>query len=145
MSAIGGSSASRSPVVRSGRCDHLSIERSGEDALKNCQDEDRRSKQANDRKRGRPRRQRKCASEDQKFADEAIQSRQTQRRKQGDAHQAAEHRGDFAQAAEIVQSAQAAAAFFQQGHKPKQRRGRQAVIEHLQNHAVERGRFCGCE
>ena len=34
-----------------------------------------------------------------------------------------------------------AAALFDQRHEPEQRRRREAVIEHLEEHAIERGSF----
>src|SRR5438094_6134613 len=52
------------------------IQRSRENPLKNRENEDRRCERANDGKCGRPCRQRECTSEDQEFADEAVQSRQ---------------------------------------------------------------------
>src|SRR5271155_2402957 len=121
------------------------IERPGENALKNRQNNDCRCKQTDDGKGCCPRCQRKGASEDQKFPDETIQTRQTQRGKQCDTHQATEDWSDFAQASEIIEPAQTSAAFLQQSHKPKQRRGSQTMVEHLQHHAVERGYFVCCQ
>ena len=68
----------------------------------------------------------------------SVQARQAQRGEQRDAHQPAENRRGLAQAAEIVQPAQAAAALLDQADKIKQSRRRQAVVEHLQDDAVER-------
>ena len=81
------------------------------------------------------------ALENQEFADEPIQARQPERCEDRDAHQSAKHRRDFAQAAEVIQPAQPAAALFQKADEPEQNRRGQTVIEHLQQHAVERGGF----
>jgi hypothetical protein len=70
-------------------------------------------------KRRRPRRQRERALENEEFAGETVQARQPERREERDAHQAAEDRRGLAQAAEIVQPAQAAAALLDQADEIK--------------------------
>ena len=143
ISAMAGTTTIRSPSVRSGSFDHFSF--SG--PLKTrCRIVRMKiavtSRPMADSAVG-PRHQREHALEDQELADEPVQARQPERREQGDAHQPAEDRRDLAQAAEVVQPAQAAAPLLEQADEPEQRRGRQAVVEHLQEHAVERGGLFG--
>ena len=73
----------------------------------------------------------------------SVQPRQPQRREERDAHQPGQHRRGFAQPAELVNAAMAAGALLHHGDKPEQRRRRNAVVEHLQDHAVERRGLTG--
>src|SRR6266540_1024471 len=115
------------------------IQRSVEHALDDRQDKHRRDQQSQRGKRRRPGRQREHAFENQEFPDKPVETRQSERRKKRDAHQSAEHRRDPAQAAEVVQTAQAAGAPFDETQKTEHGRRGQPVIEHLEQHAVEQG------
>ncbi len=75
--------------------------------------------------------------EDQKFADESVQSGQTERGKHGNAHPAAEQRSALHQSAEIVDAAQAAP-LLEQTDKIEQRGGGDAVVEDLHEDAAQR-------
>jgi hypothetical protein len=57
-------------------------------------------------------------------------------REERDAHQPGQHRRRLAQAAKLVDAAMTAGALLHHGHKPEERRRRDAVVEHLQDHAV---------
>ena len=139
MRAMAGASARRSPVVRSGKLAQLLVERAGEDALDDSEDEDGGEQKAEDGDGGGPGDERERALEDEELADEAVEARQAERGEEGDAHQAGEDGSDFAQAAEVVEAAQAAAALFEQSDEPEDRRGGEAVVEHLQHDAVHGG------
>ena len=117
------------------------IQRPVEDALQNCEDENRRDQQADYGKARGPGRERESSFEYQELANKTVQPRQTQRREQCDTHKSAENGRDFAQAAEVIQTAQAATSLLDEAYKPKQRRGGQPVIEHLQHHAIDGGGF----
>ncbi len=116
-------------------------QRPAEDPLQNRQQKNRRQQQAEGRNRRRPPRQRQDSLEDEEFAGKPVQSRQAQRGQEGDAHQPAKNRRGPAQPAEIVQPAQPAAALLDQADEIKEGGGGQAVVEHLQDHAVERRRL----
>ena len=72
--------------------------------------------------------------------DKSVEPRKPERREKRNAHQPGKHRSRLAQSAEVVDPALPAAALLNHGDKPEERRRRDAVIEHLQDHAVER---CG--
>jgi hypothetical protein len=87
--------------------------------------------------------QRKDAAEDEELADEAVEAGKAERREERNAHEAREDRRGLAQAAEVVDAAQAAGAELDHGEEPEERGGGEAVIEHLQDDAVERGGLAG--
>ena len=115
----------------------------GEDFLNHGENHGRRDEQAEDRDRGRNPGERKNAAEDEELADEAVEAGQAERRKERDAHESGEDRRGLAQAAEIVDAAQTAGAELDHGDEPEERGGGDAVIEHLQDDAVERGGLAG--
>ena len=86
---------------------------------------------------------RKNAAEDEELADEAVEAGQAERAEQRDAHEPGEDRRGLAQAAEVVDAAQAAGAELDHGDEPEERGGSDAVVEHLQDDAVERGGLAG--
>ena len=74
--------------------------------------------------------------EDEKFADESVQSGQSERGKHRDAHPAAKKRRSLHQAAEIIDAAQAAP-LLEQPDEIEQRGGGDAVIEDLHKDAAQ--------
>ena len=117
------------------------VERAGEDALQDAEEEEGGDEQAEDRDRCGPGDERERAFEDEEFAEEAVEAGQAERREEGDAHESGEDGRDFAQAAEVVEAAQAAGAFFEQRDEPEEGCGGEAVVEHLQEDAVHGGVF----
>ena len=138
ISAVAGNTINRSRHVRSAHRRPFFIQRPVEHALDHRQQENRRDQQPDDGQRRRPRRQREHALENQEFADKSVQPRQPQRRENRNAHQPAKNRRDLAQPAKIINPAQPAAALLQKADEAKQDRRGQSVVEHLQQHAVER-------
>ncbi len=88
-------------------------------------------------------RQRKDAAEDEELADKSVESGQTERREQRDAHESRQDRCGLAQTAEVVDAAQTAGAELDHGDEPEERGRRDSVVEHLQDDAVQRRSLAG--
>ena len=115
----------------------------GEDFLNDGENHDGGDEQTKHRYRGADPGQGKNAAEDEELADKAVEAGQAERRKERDAHESGEDRSGLAQAAEIVDAAQAAGAELDHGDEPEESCRGDAVIEHLQDDAVERGGLAG--
>src|ERR1035438_3244256 len=130
-------------VVQIRKADAMLGHGAGKYFLNDGEDDSRGDQQAEDGNRSRNPGQRKDAAEDQEFADEAVKAGQAERREEHDAHKSGEHGGWLADAAELVDAAMAIGALLQHGDKPEERGRGDAVIEHLQDDAVERGGLAG--
>src|SRR4030095_2518311 len=80
---------------------------------------------------------RKMTLEDQKFADESIQSRQAQRRKHGNTHPAAKDRRPLHQSSEVTNATQSAT-LLKQTDQVEQCGRSDPVIEDLHEHTAQR-------
>src|SRR5581483_10994034 len=115
----------------------LAVERSAEYALQHGQQKNRRDQQAQHRQSRGPGGQRKRTFKNQEFTDKPVQTRQSERRKNRNAHQAAKYRRRFSQPAKIVHTPQPAAALLQKRDETEEDWRGQPVIEHLQQDTVQ--------
>ncbi len=114
-----------------------------EDALPESQEEERGGEEAEGRDGGGGGIEAEDATEDEKFADEAVEAGETERGEHRDAAEAGEERGGGAQAAEIIEAAFAAGTCFKDADTGEEGGGGETVVEHLQERAAEGGRGGG--
>src|SRR5262249_41173114 len=74
--------------------------------------------------------------ENQEFANESVQSRQTERGKHGDAHPAAKQRCPLHQSTKITDATRSAT-LFEQSHEVEQRGGSDPVVKNLHEHTAQ--------